>query len=450
MLAWLLLNRRSRSSRLTATEVRATGARVSTPGYLEVLRRRPAYRRIWLGSVVSLAGDWFTLIALYSLLNEYSGSGEAVGLMLLVRFLPAALLGPVAGVVADRFPRRVIMMTCDVVRALVVLGFLFVRQPSDVWIVYALTFVQMTAAAFFDPAEQAAIASTVERDELVTANTLQGITWSAMLGFGAVAGGATAAVFGRDAAFVVNALTYLGSAAFVRGAAVPFTARARPATWSATFGLDDLREGIARLKADPLVRRTIWVKTAWAIPGGGALLLYAMLGERVFAPGGKGEAGIGVLLGMRGVGAFLGPLVARRLGGDTPAFLERAIGIGFLVTAAFWVAFAFSPSLPIAAVMLACAHLGISTQWVFSSSLLSMQVEDSMRGRIYAVDFMSYMLMLGLSSWLAGRVLDATNLGPRVMMASLSGVLLVTAAIWWLLGRGSATPVGVQSARGDA
>lgn len=416
-------------------------------GYLEVLRRRPAYRRIWLGSVVSLAGDWFTLIALYSLLDEYTGRGEAIGLMLFVRFLPAALLGPIAGVVADRFPRRRVMMACDVTRALVVLGFLLVRSADDVWLLYALTFAQMTAAAFFDPAEQASIASTVEPAEVVTANTLQGITWSAMLGFGALAGGATAALVGRDVSFVVNALTYVASALFIRGADVPFHPKTRPATWAAMVGLDDLKEGLARLRADARVRRTIWVKTAWAIPGGGALLLYALLGEREFAPVGHGEIGIGVLLGMRGVGAFLGPLVARRLGGDTPAFLERAIGVAFLVTAFFWVAFAWAPSLPLAALMLALAHTGISTQWVFSSSLLNLQVEDGMRGRIFAVDFMSYMLMLGLSSWAAGKILDGWHVAPRTLMASLSGVLLVTAGIWWLLGRTAGARTNSQPVR---
>jgi len=407
----------------------------AAPGYLEVLRRRPAYRRVWLGSVVSLAGDWFTLIALYSLLNQYSGTGEAVGLMLFARFLPAALLGPLSGVVADRFPRRTVLVVCDLVRAAIVLGFLFVRSSADVWLVYALTFLQMAASSFFDPAEQAAIASTVEADEIVTANTLQGITWSAMLGFGAIAGGLTTAVVGRDASFVVNGLTYLGSAALIGSASIPFTPRPRPATLSATLGLDDVREGLARLRRDPAVRRTIFVKTAWAIPGGGALVLYALMGERVFAIEGMGQAAIGVLLGMRGLGAFIGPLVARRLGGDTPAFLERAIGVAFVITAVFWAAFAFAPTLPLAAVLLACAHTGISTQWVFSSSLLNLQVEDAMRGRVFAIDFMSYMLMLGLSSWAAGWLLDVTHVSPRVLMASLSGVLLITGAVWWLLGR---------------
>ncbi|MCA2977315.1 MAG: MFS transporter [Myxococcaceae bacterium] len=414
--------------------------------YLEVLRRRPAYRRLWLGSVVSLAGDWFTLIALYSLLDEYTGSGAAVGLMLFVRFLPAALLGPLAGVVADRFPRRRVMVACDVARALIVMGFLLVRDGSDVWLLYLLTFAQMTAASFFDPAEQAAIASTVAPDEVVTANTLQGITWSAMLSFGALAGGATAALVGRDVSFVVNALTYVASALFIRGADVPFTPKARPATWRATLGLDDLRDGLARLRADAWVRRTLWVKTSWAIPGGGALLLYAVLGRREFGLAGQPELGVGVLLGMRGVGAFLGPLIARRLGGDTPAFLERAIGLGYLVTALFWVAFACAPTLPVAAVMLALAHTGTSTQWVFSSSLLNLQVEDGMRGRIFAVDFMSYMLMLGLSSWLAGAVLDVWHVPPRALMACLSGVLLLTAAVWSLLGhRGAPAPASLRA-----
>lgn len=420
---------------------------MSTPGYLEVLRRRPAYRRIWLGSVVSLLGDWFTLIALYSLLEETTGSGGAVGLMLFVRFLPAALLGPIAGVVADRFPRRTILVTCDLIRAVVVLGFLFVRSAEQVWLVYALTFLQMAAASFFDPAEQASIASTVEPNELVTANTLQGITWSAMLGIGAVAGGVTAALVGRDASFLIDAASYLASALVISSASVPFTPKERSTTWTSAVGIDDLREGIARVRRDPIIRRAIWVKTAWAIPGGGAIVLYAILGERIFTTSGRpAETAVGILLGMRGVGAFIGPSVARRIGGDRPEFLQRAIGVGFLVTAAFWFAFSFAPSLPFAALLLACAHTGISTQWVFSSSLIAMSVEDGMRGRVFSVDFMFHMMMLGLSSWAIGWLVDAQVMGPRHLMAALAGVLLLTALVWWLMGRPVSAPTPSESA----
>ncbi len=120
--------------------------------YLELLRRRPAFRNLWLGACVSLAGDWFSLIALYTLLQEYTGSGEAIGLMLAARWLPAVFFGPLTGVVADRFSRRRIMVICDVLRMIVVLGFLMIHSRDDVWLVYVLTFLQMTMTAFFEPA----------------------------------------------------------------------------------------------------------------------------------------------------------------------------------------------------------------------------------------------------------------------------------------------------------
>ena len=71
-------------------------------GYGALLRTNKAYRRLWLGAIVSLAGDWFTTVALFSMLLEFTGKAESVGLALIARFLPAALFGPLAGVVADR------------------------------------------------------------------------------------------------------------------------------------------------------------------------------------------------------------------------------------------------------------------------------------------------------------------------------------------------------------
>jgi MFS family permease len=409
---------------------------VRSPGYLELLRTRPAYRAIWLGSVVSLAGDWFTLIALYSLLEAYTGSSESIGLMLLTRFLPPAFFSPLAGVIADRFSRKHVMVLCDLIRAITVLGFLLVESAADVWLVYALTFVQMSLAAFFDPAEQASIGGTVEPHEVVTANTLQGATWSAMLGLGAVAGGLLTSLVGRDASFVVDALSYLLSAAFIWRAQIPRPVQPPPVpTLAGKLGLTDLLEGFALVRTRPEIRRVLWVKVGWAITGGAALMLYAVLGQRVFAVGLSKELSVGVLLGMRGVGALIGPLVARRFGGDQPEFLERAIGWAFLVTAIFWALFAFAPTLALAAIFLAVAHTGVATQWVFSSSLINLRVEDRFRGRVFAVDFMLYLLVLGASSWAGGKLLDEVHVAPRTLMATLSVVLCGSGAVWWWLRR---------------
>ena len=407
-----------------------------SPGYLQLLRTRPAYRALWLGSVVSLAGDWFTLIALYSLLEEYTGSSEAIGLMLTARFFAPALFSPLAGVVADRFSRKHVMVLCDLLRAVVVLGFLLIRSREDVWLVYALTFVQMSLAAFFDPAEQASIGSTVEPHEVVTANTLQGATWSAMLGIGAVAGGILTATVGRDASFVVDGCSYLLSAFFISRAAVPRVVQPPPpATLAGRLGLSDLLEGLAMVRARPELRRVLWVKTGWGITGGAALMLYAVMGRHVFGIPGSPDAGVGVLLGMRGVGALAGPLIARRLGGDAPEFLERAIGWAFVVIAVFWALFSFSPNLLVAAICLSCAHTGVATQWVFSSSLINLRVENRFRGRVFAVDSTLFLIVLGASSWAGGKALDAFRIEPRALMASLSVILCGSGAVWWWLRR---------------
>lgn len=407
---------------------------LAPPGYLELLRRRPAYRAIWMGSVVSLAGDWFTLIALYSLLQAYTGRSESIGLMLLARFVPPGVFSALAGVVADRVHRQKVMVACDVLRALIVLGFLVVHDASGVWLVYALTFAQLTLSSFFDPAEQAAIASVVEPHEVVTANTLQGATWSAMLGFGALAGGTVTALVGRDASFVIDAASYALSALFISRAAIPRVVHPPRARSLATLvGLSDLREGWQLVARNPRLRRALWVKVSWAIPGGAAILLYAVFGERLFTVAGSPDVAMGVILGMRGVGAFVVPLLARRIGGDSADWLERAIGVAYVVTAVFWFLFAQAPWLWLAAVMLSLAHTGVSTQWVFSSSLITLQVEDRLRGRVFAVDFMAYTLVLGLSSWLGGRLLDHHGFAPRELMSWLSVVLLGAAGIWWWL-----------------
>jgi predicted MFS family arabinose efflux permease len=419
-----------------AGHAKSLAAVQASPGYLQLLRTRPHYRALWLGSVVSLAGDWFTLIALYSLLEEYTGSSEAVGLMLTARFIPPAFFSPMAGVVADRFSRKHVMVLCDVLRAVVVFGFLLVRTREDVWLVYALTFAQMSLAAFFDPAEQASIGSTVEPHEVVTANTLQGATWSAMLGLGAVAGGVLTATVGREASFVVDALSYLLSAFFISRAIVPRTEQPPPApTLAGKLGFLDLLEGLALVRASPEIRRVLWVKTGWGIAGGAAITLYAVMGRHVFGVPGSPDAGVGVLLGMRGVGALIGPLIARRMGGDEPPFLERAIGWAFWVTALFWALFAFSPNLAIAAICLSLAHTGVATQWVFSSSLINLRVENRFRGRVFAVDSMFFLIVLGISSWAGGRALDAFGISPRTLMASLSVILCFSGAVWWWLRR---------------
>src|ERR1041385_1832995 len=204
----------------------ASKKRVAAPsvGYLELLRSNRGFRFLWFGQVVSQMGDWFDTIAVYTIALTLTGSPRSVALIMVARFLPSVVMGPLSGVVADRFSRRTIMIASDIVRAVVVLGFLFVRRPDQMWLVYVLTVLQLTFSTFFEPAKTAAIPSIVAEQDLVLANSITSITWSVMLTLGAAIGGAITDWFGTDAAFVIDSLTYVASALLI--ASVRFPKRA--------------------------------------------------------------------------------------------------------------------------------------------------------------------------------------------------------------------------------
>src|SRR5437588_2014361 len=276
---------------------------VRSVGYLELLRGNRSFRMLWLGQVVSQMGDWFDTIAVYTIALTLTGSGRAVALIMVARFLPSVVIGPLSGVVADRFSRRAIMIAADILRAVVVLGFLFVRRPDQMWLVYVLTVFQLAFSAFFEPAKTAAIPSIVSDHELVPANAIASVTWSVMLTLGAALGGFVAGSFGTNAAFILDSLTFVGSAILISTVRFPKRVE-RPKTKltvGKALGITETIEGAHYVRHRPRVLAYLLVKTSWGM-GGGILTLLAVFGERIFPVAGKAATGIGVLFTARGIG----------------------------------------------------------------------------------------------------------------------------------------------------
>src|SRR6185503_18948055 len=350
-------------------------------GYGELLRKNRGFRLLWLGQVVSQMGDWFDTIAVYTIALQLTGSSRSVALIMVARFLPSVIMGPLSGVVADRFSRRSIMIASDLLRATVVLGFLLVRRPDQMWLVYVLTVFQLAFSAFFEPAKTAAIPSIVSERELLPANAIASVTWSAMLTLGAAVGGLVTGWFGTDAAFVLDSLTFVGSALLVASVRFP----PRPVrekskiTVAKALGITDTIEGARYVKDRPRVLALLLVKPSWGL-GGGILTLLAVFGERIFPVGGNTATGIGALFAARGIGTAIGPIAARRLAGDAPRRMQTSIGIAFLIGGIFYIAFGSARGFLFALVVLLIAHCGGSILWVFSTVLLQQTVEDRFRG----------------------------------------------------------------------
>ena len=173
-------------------------------------------------------------------------------------------------------------------------------------------------------------------------------------------------------AFVLNAASFFASAVFIAQTQIRRHGRApgpRPHGLAALTGWPDFVEGFRYVRRHSHVAALMFVKFGWGIAGG-VLLLLTIFGQRVFPVGGSTAAGIGVLYGARGIGAGLGPITLRWMLGQTPAALRRTLGPAYFIVGGFYIALAFAPTLPLAALAVLCAHFGGSILWVFSTVLL--------------------------------------------------------------------------------
>ncbi|MGD8604482.1 MAG: MFS transporter, partial [Anaerolineales bacterium] len=184
-------------------------------GYVKLTRHNRNFRFLWFGQIISLLGDWFNLIASASLTAQLSGSGLAIGGLFVIRMLAPFLISPFAGVLADRYNRKRLMIATDLLRAIVVLGFLLVRSSEQIWLLYSLTALQLAISGIFFPTRNAILPDLVDDHELGAANALTSATWSVMLALGAALGGFVTGQWGIYRSFVVDAGTFILSAAML-------------------------------------------------------------------------------------------------------------------------------------------------------------------------------------------------------------------------------------------
>ena len=189
--------------------------------YFTLIRTNRNYRLLWSGAVASFLGDWFNTIALYVIVQKLTGSPLALGAVFITKMLPFAISSPLAGLLTDRFSRRRLMIATDILRALTVLGFLAIDRPGELPLLYALISLQVFLSAVFITARMASIPNITTAEELPVANALSAATWSVILAIGAALGGLVTDLFGTDAVFVLDSLTYVVSAFFVWKTVIP-------------------------------------------------------------------------------------------------------------------------------------------------------------------------------------------------------------------------------------
>ncbi len=409
---------------------------ITLGSYARLLRHNRNFRRVWLAQIVSEIGDWFYTLSIYTLLLQLTGHAGSVALALVLQVLPQTFVGPTAGVVNDRLRRKHVMIAADIVRFVVVLAMLFVRSRSMVWLVYPLLLAETTMAAFFEPARSSVIPNIATEDEVLVANTLSSATWSVNLLIGASVGGVVAAFFGRDTVFILNALSFLTLAFLISGMRfvephAESAVRLRPRD---LVDYSPVLEGIRYIRSHPTLLPAVFAK-AGELMVGPSWVIFTVMGAREFAVHGRGidtaggaMLGMSILLGGRGLGALAGPLVAARWAGRSDHRLRLGILFGYLTIAVGYGVLGASRSVWMAAACAMLAHMGGSTVWVFSTTLLQLHTEDRFRGRVFSADLGLASLTFATTAYLCGRLLDA-GISARTLASSTGVLMLVPAAI---------------------
>lgn len=402
--------------------------------YIQVLRRNPQYLRLWIAQAVSLLGDWFSTIALSTLVARYSnGSGVAVSGLLLARFVPPMLVGPFAGVLIDRMNRKHLLIFSDTLRTVIVLMFLTASSPDRLWLIYVLTILQFSLSALFEPCRSALLPALVEDDDLVLANTLGSTTWSVMLAVGAVIGGAVAAILGTSIALCIDAASFLFSAALIVSIKVD-PARvigshdeSHPGHVVEVGTRGSFLAGLRYIASQPATAAALLIKAGGNV--GNSDLFMVIYATQLFVIGENGTGSLGILYGAFGFGALLGAVLVSYLGNASVIRMRRHIILGYVCLLLGWFMLGSAPSLILASLALIVRAVGASIYWTYSTVILQKTVPDQFRGRLFALDLSGFQFATVASALVTGALIDQA--------ARLSGISLSTALLAVATGRAS-------------
>jgi MFS family permease len=398
--------------------------------FLQLLRQNRNYRYTWMGQIVSEIGDQFNNIAVFSLALLLTRSGLVVTGIMLARAIPAVTVGPLAGVLLDRFDRKQIMITSDLVRAVVALGFILALHRDSSWLLYLFSALLMVASPFFTAGRSAILPTIASPEEIHTANSLTQTTQWTTLTVGTFLG-ATVVAIGYKWAFVFNALSFVFSAWAIWHLRAPsskgFRSERKDLTETEVVRpWHEYREGLRYMRSVPLVLAIALLSVGWATGGGAAQILFTLFGDIVFN---GGAAGIGVIWGCAGVGLLIGGGLANWLGRNLSfSTYKRLVFIDYIVHGGAYVLFSQAKRFEMALVFIMLSRAAIAINSVLNYSYLLRTVSNQYRGRVFST--MESLTWATMMISMMGAGIASTHYSPRAIGA-VAGLLSSSTAIFW-------------------
>jgi MFS family permease len=415
-----------------------------------VLRRRN-FALLWLGGLISAAGDWLLSLALPFYVYQHTGSVLATGILFMLHILPGVLFGSLAGVLADRWDRRRTMLVTDVTRAIVLLGLIpLLSTPGLLWLSYPIVAVEASISQVFWPAQGALLPRLVAEDELLAANALNSVSDSVLRLTAPALGGALYALSGLSSVVLLDSGSYLFSALMVALLRVPKPAEAElpappetPAevgTWWGSLWRD-WRAGVRVVQRDALLATVFLVASLDGLARGlVGVLLYVFVQHVLRA----GSEVVGAMVSATGIGTLLTGLVLGKVG-QTRQLARLIVGQEVLLGVAFLATFS-ARSVPLVVALSIPVGIGFASA-VGCGTLLQTRTAERYRGRVLGAFGTTVALSLLAGEGLA--TLLGNPIGVLPLLYTAGGVALGSGLVG-LIGFRQATGTRLAVAEQDA
>jgi MFS family permease len=382
--------------------------------------------RLLLSSLaVSSCGDWLYNVALLALVFERTGSATWVALTTGARVLPIVVLGPLGGVLADRYDRRGLMIASALLRALLMVALAAVATLGlPIVLAPVIAAAATTAAVVEAPCVAACTARFVGDAELQRANALRSAVGQGAIVTGPALGALVLVAATPAVAILLNALTFLASAAAI--AAIGAAHATRPAERRTDERppsvLADIVAGARALRAAPAAIRLVGADTVCSAVYGLLTVTLVLVSRKV----GAGDEGYGLLLGAFGTGGLIGAAVTARI--DAPARWRRTLAIALLLVGVALAALGIAPTLASALGLALLGGGGMIVGEILSETALPRMLDDEVLARAYGLVFPTSIGGIILGSLVAGPLVALFGLTGTMIIAGI-GVLLVGALL---------------------
>jgi len=354
--------------------------------------RNRNFSRIWTGQLISTMGSALTSLAASIYVFRLTGSAMSVGFMLMATAAPSLLVGLFAGVLVDRFDRKRIMITADLIRAVLVFLIPFLVPHSVIWL-YVIVMLTSAIGQFFDPAQESVLPEVASEEELAAANSLMAISSFGSTAIGFAASGLIASAADISWAFYLDAISFLCSAICIFLITIkPIQAEGET---NAAMVIKNLKFGVRQLLDTPILRSLLIssIPTLLAFGLSNALLLpFALRALKAT------EFEYGLQEGLTSLGFIAGSLL---IAGIFDRMREGAwIATGFIVMGMVSIAYSFTHSIPLAIAIVTISGFFNAPSSIGRRLVVQRNTPREMRGRVNSVFFVSrdVLFLIGMAA----------------------------------------------------